>query len=85
MLRLRVPIMLDPYFGGDGSARRMEGKVLAVCICGDARRRWWWRQGEVKDKLSLQWDPPFRYVEVVGGGDVPSVAFVLDFQKNGSW
>ena len=35
--------------------------------------------------MSLQWDPPFRYVEVVGGGDVPSVALVLDFQKNGSW
>ena len=35
--RLRVSIMLDPYFSSDGSARRMEGKVLAVCVWGDAR------------------------------------------------
>ena len=76
--------MLDPYFSSDRSARRMEGKVLAVCVWGDARRQWRWWQGEVEDKLSLQWDPPFRYLEVVGGGDVPSVALVLDFQKNGS-
>ena len=58
-LGLRAPIMFDPYFSSDGSARRMEGKVLAVSIRGDARRRWWGRQGEVEDELPFQRRPPF--------------------------
>ena len=58
-LGLRAPIMFEPYFSSDGSARRMEGKVFAVCIRGDSRRRWWGRQGEVEDELPFQRRPPF--------------------------
>ena len=54
--------MSDPYFSIDGSARGMEGEVLAVRVRGNARRWWRWRQGEVEDELPfqggrLQWDP----------------------------
>jgi hypothetical protein len=77
--------MSDPYFSIDGSARRMEGEVLAVCVRGDARRRWRWRQGEVEDELPfqrdrLQWGP-FGYTNVVGGDNATSVALILDFQR----
>jgi hypothetical protein len=40
--------MSDPYFSGDMSARRTEGKIFGVCIQDDARRL---RQGEVDNEL----------------------------------
>ncbi len=72
--------MSDPYFSRDRSIRGMEGEVLAVFARGDARRWWRWRQGEVKDELTVYWNIPFRYVEVVCGGNIGSV-IILDFQS----
>jgi hypothetical protein len=63
----------------------MEGEVLEDCIWGDARWQWRWRQGEVEDVLPIHWDINhslrFRYVEVIGRGDIRTVVLVLDFQK----
>ena len=53
-LRHRASIMDEEYFGGDRTARRVDGEILGVFVCNCARHRWRWRgQRKVEDVLSF--------------------------------
>jgi hypothetical protein len=43
----------EQYFGGDGTAGRVDGEILGFFVCNYARHRGRWRgQGEVEDVLT---------------------------------
>lgn len=76
--------MDEQYFGGDGTACRVDREILVVFVCDRSRnRRRWRRQREVEGVLSFHTRAVLYYVDVVRGGKDASGQRrhpVLDFQ-----